>query len=77
NARRLRSRGELEIARYDSVTAHALGSATGPTRVVWTAPGRLTVVQCVLVRRQGNPVAGTSVTLLRVSAPIGREAGCR
>ena len=77
NARRLRSRGELEIARYDSGTSHALGSTTGPTRVVWTAPGRLTVVQCVVVRRDGNPVAGTSVTLLRVSAPIGREAGCR
>jgi hypothetical protein len=76
NARRLRSPGEIEIARYDSGTAHALGSRTKPTRVVWTAPGRLTTVQCVLVRRTGNPLGGTSVTLLRVSAPIGRESGC-
>ncbi len=77
NARRLRSPGELEIVRYDSGTAHALGSETKPTRVVWDAPGRLTVVQCVLVRRTGNPLAGTTVSLLRLSAPIGREASCR
>lgn len=76
NARRLRAPGEIEIARYDSGTAHALGSETRPTRVVWTAPGRLTTVQCVLVRRTGDPVSGTSVTLLRLSAPIDREAGC-
>jgi len=77
NAGRLRARGEIDIARYDSGTAHALGSATKPTRVVWTAAGRLTTVQCVLVRREGNPAAGISVTLVRVSAPIGREASCR
>lgn len=77
NARRLRGPGELEIARYDSGTAHALTGATAPTRVVWILPGRLTTVQCVLVRRKGDPLTGTSVTLLRLSAPIDRESGCR
>jgi hypothetical protein len=34
-------------------------------------------VQCVLVRRSGTPLSGQSVTLLNLSAPIGREAACR
>jgi hypothetical protein len=77
NARSLRGHGELKIPLYQSGTAHALGSRTKPTRVVWFTPGRLTTVQCVLVRRAGNVFAGTSVTLLRLSAPIGREASCQ
>jgi hypothetical protein len=76
NARRLRGHGELKIALYQSQTAHALRSRTKPTRVVWFTPGRLTTVQCVLVRRSGNVFAGVSVTLLRLSAPIGRESSC-
>ena len=76
NSRRLRGRGELKIALYQSGTAHALSSRTKPTRVVWFTPGRLTTVQCVLVRRTGNVFAGTSVSLLRLSAPIGRESSC-
>ena len=77
NAQRLRASGELKIVLYQSGTAHALGSRTRPTRVVWITPGRLTTVQCVLVRREGNAIAGPSVSLLRLSAPIGRESSCR
>lgn len=76
NARRLRARGDVKIALYQSQTAHALRSQTKPTRIVWFTPGRLTTVQCVLVRRTGNVFAGVSVTLLRISAPIGRESSC-
>jgi hypothetical protein len=76
NAAKLRGRGELKIALYQSQTAHALKSRTKQTRVVWFTPDRLTTVQCVLVRRQGNVFAGTSVTLLRLSAPIDRESSC-
>jgi hypothetical protein len=76
NAKRLRSRGELSVVYYESKTAHALGTKQGPTRVVWTTPGRLTTVQCVLVRRSGSALSGTSVTLLRLSAPIDRQAAC-
>jgi hypothetical protein len=76
NARRLRARGELKIVLYQSGTAHALSSRTKPARVVWITPGRLTTVQCVLVRRKGSAITGPSVTLLRVSAPIGRESSC-
>jgi hypothetical protein len=76
NAERLRGRGKLKIAFYVSGTAHAVSSKTRYTRVVWFTPGRLTTVQCVLVRRKGNVFAGTTVSLLRVTAPIGREASC-
>jgi hypothetical protein len=76
NAERLRGKGELKIAFYVSGTARALSSKTKFTRVVWFTPGRLTTVQCVLVRREGNVFAGTTVSLLRVTAPIGRETSC-
>lgn len=76
SARRLRGHGELKVAFYQSQTAHALRSRTKQTRVVWFTPGRLTTVQCVLVRRTGNVFAGVSVSLLRLSAPIGRESSC-
>jgi type VI protein secretion system component VasK len=76
NAQRLRARGDVTIVRIDSDTSHALGSRTGDTRVVWITPGRLTTVQCVLVRRTGTPLSGQSVTLLDLSAPIGRQSDC-
>ena len=76
NAARLRGAGELKIALYQSGTAHAVTSRTRFTRVVWFTPRRLTTVQCVLVRRSGNVFAGTTVSLLRVTAPIGRESSC-
>lgn len=76
NAQRLKAPGELKIALYQSGTAHALEPKTKPARVVWFTPGKLTTVQCVLVRRSGNVLAGTTVSLLRVSAPIGRESSC-
>jgi len=76
NATRLRAPGELKIALYQSQTAHALSARTRFTRVVWFTPGRLTTVQCVLVQRTGNLFAGTTVSLLRVTAPIGRESSC-
>ena len=76
NARRLKGRGELKIALYQTRTGHAVTSRTGQVRVVWFTPGRLTTVQCVLVRREGNVFAGMTVSLLRLSAPIGRESSC-
>ena len=76
NARELRAPGDVTIVRIDSDTSHALTSKTGPTRVVWITPGRLTTVQCVEVRRTGTPLSGQSVTLLDLSAPIGRQAAC-
>ncbi len=73
----LRRRGAVKIVNLESDTAYAVGSATGETRVVWASLQQgLTEVQCVLVRRDGNALAGRSVTLLRISAPIDRQASC-
>ena len=68
---------DLRIARYDSKTSRALGEETGMTRVVWFLGDDLPTVQCVEVRRAGSPLTGPTVTLLRLSAPIPREAPCR
>ena len=73
-----RSGGPIDIVRLDSETSHTLGTAEGWSRVVWTREGRDdTIVQCVRVRRDGNPLTGRSVTLLRLSAPLrDREGSC-
>jgi hypothetical protein len=79
NAAKLRRRGEVKIALYQSQTAHALTSRTKYTRVVWFPSGQeaLTTVQCVLVRRDGNPIAGMTVSLLRITAAFrDRESSC-
>ncbi len=76
NAARLRGDGRLRIALYESGTAHVLSSKTAYTRVVWFPEGRLTTVQCVLVRRSGDVLSGLTISLLRVTAPIGRESSC-
>lgn len=75
-ARDQRAPGELQIVAYDSATAHSLGPASGPTRVVWRTPGRLTTVQCVGVRRTGTVLSGPSVSLTALSGPIRRTAAC-
>ena len=77
NARTLKRRGAVKIVSYESDTSYALGSATGPTRVAWTSLQQgLVEVQCVTVRRSGSVLAGRSVTLLRISAPIDRQGSC-
>jgi hypothetical protein len=77
SARALRRRGAVKIVSYESGTAYALGAATGDTRVAWTSLEQgLVVVQCVTVRRGGSALAGRSVTLLRISAPIDRQGSC-
>jgi hypothetical protein len=76
NAARLRRPGTVKILSIKSRTAYSLTGATGVSRVAWTVIGRLPVVQCVQVRRTGNPVTGISVKLLSLSAPIPNEADC-
>lgn len=75
-AARLRRPGEVKLLSIKSATAGSLTSATGTSRVAWTVIGRLPVVQCVLVRRSGNALAGLHVALLSLSAPIAGEADC-
>ena len=77
NARILKRRGAVKIVSYESGTGYALGSATGDTRVAWTSLQQgLVIVQCVSVHRGGSALAGRSVTLLRISAPIDSQGSC-
>jgi hypothetical protein len=73
---RLLRRGAVKILSLESHTAYALTGATGSTRLAWTVIGTLPVVQCVGVRRSGNPITGIKVTLLTLSTPIPNESGC-
>jgi hypothetical protein len=76
DAAKLRRPGAIKILTLTSATAYALTGATGTSRVAWTVIGRLPVVQCVQVRRTGNPLTGISVALLSVSAAISGEGEC-
>jgi hypothetical protein len=79
NAKRFRRNAAVKIAFYQSQTAHALSSRTKYTRVVWFPAGfdDQTTVQCVLVRRHGNAIAGMTVSLLRITAAFkDRESSC-
>jgi len=77
NAVKLKRPGHPKILSLSSKTAYALGEATGLTRVAWTVIDHgLPVVQCVRVHRGGSAIAGRTVTLLRISPPIGNEAAC-
>ena len=75
-AARLRRPGAVKILSLKSRTAYSLTGAEGKTRLAWTVLGRLPVVQCVEVRRTGNPIAGIHIALLSLSAPIANEADC-
>jgi hypothetical protein len=66
----------VKIARLDSGTSYSLGTSEGWSRVVWVrGVESRPVVQCVRVRRKGNPLTGRSVTLLRLSAPLADNEG--
>jgi hypothetical protein len=71
--------GEVKILRLDSSTRFSLSTTTGTSRVAWATldPRGPTVVQCARVRRTWSFTSGAVVTLERLSAPIGLEAGCR
>jgi hypothetical protein len=66
----------VKILRVDGLPRVALKSRTDNARIAWKARGRLSVVQCVRVRRTGNPVVSYDTRVLGVSKPIGREADC-
>jgi hypothetical protein len=73
---RLRRAGGVKILQLTSSTAYSLAGSSGKTRLAWTVIGQLPVVQCVGVRRTGNPFSGIKVTLTSLSAPIPNEADC-
>jgi hypothetical protein len=67
----------MQLVRLDASTSFSLGGgSTGVARVVWTAPTRTTVVQCVTVRRGGSVLHGLSIDVLALSSPIGHQSSC-
>jgi len=76
DAAKLRGAGAVKILAYQSATSHALGSRTGQARIAWKLGSRLPDVQCVTVRRTGNPVSGITVALLRIGPPIPLTNDC-
>jgi len=67
---------DFRVVRVDGPSRLVVGPRTGTARVVWSAAGRLPMVQCVTVRRDGDLLAGFEVSVRAVSRPIGREAAC-
>jgi hypothetical protein len=67
----------VEVVRLDAPTRFALTSRTGVARIVWKTQSRLPTVQCVRIRRSGDPLSGFDVSVLAVSRPIGREQSCK
>jgi hypothetical protein len=65
----------VQILNYRPSIGLALTRQVGTGRVAWRTPGRLPVVQCVRVRRDG-PLTGGRVELLALTDPIGAEASC-
>lgn len=76
NAAALKRAGDVSIIQLQPSTSFSLGGTEGTARVAWNAGGSLPIVQCVKVRRAGNPISGLSVQLLVVSKRIASDAAC-
>jgi hypothetical protein len=53
-----------------------LGTTEGVARVAWRIGSGLPIVQCVRVRRSGNPISGIHIDLLLVSRRIPSSTDC-
>ena len=76
NAAALKHSGAVSIIQLQPSTSFSLGGTEGTARVAWNVGGSLPIVQCVKVRRAGNPISGLSVQLLVVSKRIHSDAAC-
>ena len=76
NASALKHAGTVSIIQIQPSTSFSLGGTEGTARVAWDVGSSLPIVQCVRVRRAGNPVSGLRVELLEVSRRITSDAAC-
>jgi hypothetical protein len=76
NAAALQHAGSVSIIQLQPSTGFSLGGTEGTARVAWDVGSSLPIVQCVKVRRAGNPVSGLKVDLLVVSRRIPSDAAC-
>jgi hypothetical protein len=77
NAAALQHAGSVSIIQLQPSTSFSLGGTEGTARVAWNVGSYpLPIVQCVRVRRAGNPISGLKVELLVVSPRIASDADC-
>lgn len=76
NAVALKHAGAVSIIQIQPSTSFSLGGTEGTARVAWDVGSSLPIVQCVKVRRAGNPISGLRVELLEVSRRIASDAAC-
>jgi len=76
NATALQRPGSVSIIQLQPSTSFSLGGTEGTARVAWNVGSSLPIVQCVKVRRAGNPISGLKVELLEVSRRIPSDAAC-
>ncbi len=77
NAAALKHPGAVSIIQLQPSTSFSLGGTEGTARVAWSASSyAFPIVQCIKVRRGGNPISGLRVDLLEVSRRIPSDAAC-
>jgi hypothetical protein len=77
NAAHLRGSGQISVLTLQTAAGGvSLGTSEGVARVAWRIGSGLPIVQCVRVRRAGNPITGLHVELLAVSKRIPSESDC-
>ena len=72
----LRHPGTVSIIQIQPSTSFSIGGTSGTARVAWNVGGSLPIVQCVRVRRTGNPISGLRVELRKVSRRIKSDSPC-
>ena len=74
---RLRKPGQISVLTLQTAAGGIpLGNSEGVARVAWRIGSGLPIVQCVRVRRTGNPITGLHVDLLAVSKRIPSQSDC-
>ena len=77
NAAHLKAPGSVSVLTLQTPAGGiTFGSSEGVARVAWRIGSGLPIVQCVRVRRAGNPITGLHVELLAVSKRIPSESNC-
>jgi hypothetical protein len=77
NVSQLRKPGQISVLTLQTAAGGiTFGNSEGIARVAWRIGSGLPIVQCVRVRRAGNPITGLHVDLLAVSKRIPSESDC-
>jgi len=77
NAAHLQAPGAVSVLTLQTPAGGInFGNSEGVARVAWRIGTGLPIVQCMRVRRAGNPITGLHVQLLAVSKRIPSESNC-